>query len=545
MNNQKNNKLPVLKLLAESWKSVRRKYLMNVLVVFIVGVIVGGYSFSTNNAKIGSDRSINAGDISTEVVVGRVTGKSNAQIIEELIDNLEFIHINTDPQTTGQKYTRGVVSVIANQVSSSGSVGFGILNGVNVLLFKGNVARSIVIFGLVLLLLFFNIFVRNIFIVGRARYFMEHRRFYDTGVDRLLFVYKYGRTLNVARIMFLRYVFQLLWNFTIVGGVIKAYEYSMIPYILAENPEIGSRECFKLSKELTTGNKARMFGLDILSGIGYAASGFTYNFLAVFFVNPMRECAIAEIYMQLREFKFASQGDVSEYRLLMNDRILGVSNISDSVYPESAFPLKPLEKRNWLKIDYDRKYSFSTIVLFFFTFAFVGWAWEVFYTLLNEGVLANRGTMTGPWLPIYGVGGMIIIVFLKPLRKNPWVMFFGSFVACGVLEYFASWMLEVLFDSKWWDYKGYFLNINGRVCLEGLFVFGLAGVAFTYVFAPLLDNLYSKLKAEWRKPICTVLLIVFAIDLAWSAFHPNMGTGVTYGEEGMGADIETVDNISA
>ena len=531
--------LKIKKLFRDSWNSLRRKYFINVLVVFIVGVIVGGYTFSTNNAIIGSDSTLSAGDVSTRVAVGRITGKSNAQIIEELIDGTELIHINVDPNSTAQKYTHGVISVFANQASSSGSVGFGILNGINVLLFKGGVARSIVVFAFVIVLLLVNIFVRNIFIVGRARYFLEHRKFDDTRPDRLLFVYRYGCTLNVARVMFLRYIYQLIWNFTIVGGVIKAYEYAMIPYILAENPTIGARECFRLSKELSMNNKKRMFGLDLIYGFFYILSSFTYNFLAVFFLSPMRECTIAEIYMTLREYKLAGEGNVSEYRLLMNDRMLGVANVSAGVYPESAFALKPLDARSWIKIDYDRKYTFSTIVLFFFTFAFVGWAWEVFYTLLNEGVLANRGTMTGPWLPIYGVGGMIIIVFLKPLRKNPMVMFVGSFVACGVLEYFASWILEVLFDSKWWDYKGYFLNINGRVCLEGLFVFGLAGVAFTYVFAPLLDNLYSKLKREWRKPICAVLLILFAIDLGWSAFHPNMGAGVTYGEEGMGREIDS------
>ena len=139
------------------------------------------------------------------------------------------------------------------------------------------------------------------------------------------------------------------------------------------------------------------------------------------------------------------------------------------------------EKRQWIKIDYDRKYSFSTIVLFFFSFAFVGWVWEVFYTLLNEGVLANRGTMFGPWLPIYGVGGLLIIVGLRPLRKNPGLLFMGAFAACGALEYFAAWALETLFHTKWWDYTGYFLNVNGRICLEGLFVFGLAGVAPRFI----------------------------------------------------------------
>ena len=137
---------------------------------------------------------------------------------------------------------------------------------------------------------------------------------------------------------------------------------------------------------------------------------------------------------------------------------------------------------------------------------------------------------------------MIIIVVLRPLRKNPFLMFGGTFVACGALEYFASWLLEVLFHTKWWDYQGYFLNINGRICLEGLLVFGLAGVAFTYVFSPLLDNLYAKIKMPYKKYIGIVLLVLFSIDLVFSFFHPNQGAGVTYGEGGMGADTVVIES---
>ncbi len=120
-------------------------------------------------------------------------------------------------------------------------------------------------------------------------------------------------------------------------------------------------------------------------------------------------------------------------------------------------------------------------------------------------------------------------------------MFIGAFAACGALEYFTSWILEVLFDAKWWDYTGYFLNINGRICLEGLFVFGLAGVAFTYVFAPMLDNLYAHLKDSYRKPLCTILLILIAADAGWSAFHPNTGAGITYTDEDIEAMTATTE----
>ena len=108
--------------------------------------------------------------------------------------------------------------------------------------------------------------------------------------------------------------------------------------------------------------------------------------------------------------------------------------------------------------------------------------------------------MHGPWLPIYGCGGMLIILLLKPFREKPGQLFLGTVVVCGGVEYFTSWILEKLFDAKWWDYTGYFLNVNGRICFEGLLVFGMAGLAFTYIISPMLDDIYKKVKENTGLP---------------------------------------------
>ena len=523
--------LQVKKLFKESWPAFRRKYFLNVLIVFVVGIIAGGYSLSTRIGTLGS----NINDptvIEAQVIADRATGRSNADSIEDFLSSMEIVKINPDSLTLGQQYTKGALSVFVNQISTSGSLVYGILNGVNMLVFKGSIGRSVVIFLFSIILMIFNIYVRNVINVGKKRYFLEHRRYKDTKGDTLLFVYKFGCTRNVAKIMLLRDIFQVLWNLTIVGGIIKSYEYSMIPYILAENPSIKWKDAFALSKKLTMGDKGKLFQMDVIYALGYLASTFTYNLLAVFLLDPFRECAYAEAYMNLRDAKSAAIEKADE---LLIDGKLAISGVITGDYPDNEYPLPIHQRRRWIKIDYDRNYTFWTIVLLFFTYAFSGYIWEVFYTLLNEGLLVNRGTMNGPWLPIYGVGGMIVIVVLRPLRRNPFLMFGGTFVACGILEYAASWLLETLFHAKWWDYEGYFLNINGRVCLEGLLVFGLAGVAFTYIISPLLDNLFSKIKMPLKKYIGIALLVLFAIDLVFSAIKPNQGAGVTY-ENGMGED---------
>ena len=81
--------------------------------------------------------------------------------------------------------------------------------------------------------------------------------------------------------------------------------------------------------------------------------------------------------------------------------------------------------------------------------------------------------------------------------------------------------------TKWWDYSGYFLNLNGRICAEGLLVFGIGGLAITYMLAPIIDSLLSKVNEKRVMAVCSVLMVLFAADAVYSQFHPNAGKGVT------------------
>ena len=97
-----------------------------------------------------------------------------------------------------------------------------------------------------------------------------------------------------------------------------------------------------------------------------------------------------------------------------------------------------------------------------------------------------------------------------------------------ILEYFSSYLLEKIHHGiRWWDYTGYFLNLNGRICAEGLLVFGLGGMAIAYVLAPLLDSIIRKVEVKRLVVTCVVLLSVFAADQIYSVKYPNEGKGIT------------------
>ena len=91
--------------------------------------------------------------------------------------------------------------------------------------------------------------------------------------------------------------------------------------------------------------------------------------------------------------------------------------------------------------DYHRNYTLMTYILLFFIFAFIGWIWEVGIHIVEDGVFVNRGTMFGPWLPIYGFGGVCGIILLKRFIDHHVATFFLVVGLCSVVEYVTSWYL--------------------------------------------------------------------------------------------------------
>lgn len=165
----------------------------------------------------------------------------------------------------------------------------------------------------------FTIFVADPLIVGGKKYFLKAREGNSTKIGIIVDVFKNGNWLNIATTMFLRNLYTALWYLTIVGGVIKTYEYRMIPYILAENPKIKRKEAFKLSKQMMKGNKWKTFILD-MSFFGWNfLSVLTFGLLSIFYVNPYNTATIAELYMFLRNQAINNK---YEYYEALNDKSL-------------------------------------------------------------------------------------------------------------------------------------------------------------------------------------------------------------------------------
>lgn len=165
----------------------------------------------------------------------------------------------------------------------------------------------------------FTLFIADPLIVGGKKYFLKARKSSNTKINIIIDVFKNGNWLNVAITMFLRNLYNALWYLTIVGGIIKTYEYRMIPYILAENPKIKRREAFKLSKQMMKGNKWKTFVLD-MSFFGWNfLSVMTFGLLSILYVNPYNAATITELYMVLRNNAIKEE---YEYYEDLNDKTL-------------------------------------------------------------------------------------------------------------------------------------------------------------------------------------------------------------------------------
>ena len=107
----------------------------------------------------------------------------------------------------------------------------------------------------------------------------------------------------------------------------------------------------------------------------------------------------------------------------------------------------------------------------FIVYSFIGWVYESILCSCTQKKIINRGFLNGPYCPIYGFGALLDITFLGKI-ENVFVLFLcGAVLNCS-LEYLTSYVMEKLFNARWWDYSDKKVNINGRVCLIGAVVFG-------------------------------------------------------------------------
>ena len=431
-----------------------------------------------------------------------------------------------DKQTLSErlKVRDGFIKPILNFASSDIKVLFKNIENMSLdLVLNGSIGSLsyTAIMSFILMILFRFLFL-NVLSVGYSRFFLENSKYHSTRLGRCFLFFRKDY-FKVARVMARKSIYQTLWNLTIVGGIIKLYSYKLVPYIIAEDSNISSKQAIYLSRKLMKGYKFKAFLLHF-SFLGWnLLNGFTFGLSGLLFTNPYYEGANAEFYKAIikekkKEKFYAEYLEGRPYA----DKDLYIDDEKD-FYPGA----KPADNNLAFQ-----NYKPLTLFLLFFVFAFVGWCMEVSLFLLKTHTFVNRGTLIGPWLPIYGFGCvLILIMFTKTrLRKylnNPLILFLNIMILCGILEYFSSWMLETTTGLKYWDYTGHFLSINGRICFENLCEFGAGGLLCIYLFGPNLNLIIENVSKKKLIITIIVLFVLFITDNIYVRFHPRTGYGIT------------------
>lgn len=584
-------------------KTCSRLNLKNHYGIFVIACLLAAFLGVAYSGTLTAIQSFSSADIESSVSDNIRTnlGTDFASVLDELLNdnfsNAENI-ANDSIQKEDKNYhgleighRRGVLASIVNKVSS-GSFLITIYSAINKMVGSQDIAYIIFsMLVLVVMFLFWTLFINTYNVIYR-RLFMEGRIYEKVPIQRFLYLYKGKRLIKSAHTLLLTSVFKFLWDLTIIGGIIKYYSYFMVPYIVAENPNIKPLDAINLSRKMMKGHKWECFVLD-LSFIGWDILGFlTIGLLSLFFVNPYKEAVYCEYYAYIRKLAIKENiensdmlNDVYLYKKATNkkikdtysdiielmekpiptfaqrkgfwkfmtdffgiipsndkseqeyveykERILKIKSykmyLDGRTYPTRLYPEAEKEKDKKLEfLHYTRHYSVCSLIMIFFTICIFGFLWEISLNLIIEGSFAKKGMLHGPWLPIYGSGSIMILTILNKLRSKPVLEFSAAVVLCGVVEYFTSVILEATHDGQmWWDYSGYFINLNGRICAEGLLLFGIGGIVIVYFAAPLLDNLVRKIPKKIVLPVCIALLLFFLTDVGYSSLHPNTGKGIT------------------
>ena len=189
--------------------------------------------------------------------------------------------------------------------------------------------------------------------------------------------------------------------------------------------------------------------------------------------------------------------------------------------------MKNSEKTRYYDFSLRENSWFERIEYLLFLFlicAMIGYLYEVLYTLILHGYLANRGTLRGPYLPLYGSGGLMLFFLFYRARRIPPVVFFGSMLVTGGLEYGVGHLLLWITGRRYWSYRGAFLtDPDAFVCLHSVLIFATFGVLLVYAVAPLVYRLTFRLSPKVRKIAFWCIAAILATDALFAVLIPAKG----------------------
>lgn len=155
-----------------------------------------------------------------------------------------------------------------------------------------------------------------------------------------------------------------------------------------------------------------------------------------------------------------------------------------------------------------------TNFLYFAIYSFIGWIVESLYCSIRDKKMTNRGFLNGPFIPIYGFGALGAVLIFYGRDYVLIGLFTTSILLAAVLEYITSYLMEKIFNARWWDYSEDPFNINGRICLPALLAFGILSVITVRFLHPGVETVITGFSDSTILFTAGALFAIILIDLS-------------------------------
>ena len=156
--------------------------------------------------------------------------------------------------------------------------------------------------------------------------------------------------------------------------------------------------------------------------------------------------------------------------------------------------------------------DFRVIFLLFWVYSTLGWFMEVVSVSIRSKKIVNRGFFLGPYCPIYGTGG-ILLLSLNNYKNEPMIIFILAIVICSIVEYLTSYVMELIYKVRWWDYSDRLFNVNGRICLFNSICFGVLGMLMVCYLNPFFISVINDLNNNLLTFLSCLIFIITITDI--------------------------------
>ena len=256
--------------------SFKRNYWKSVLISLILALLVGGGS---------------SGSSISSAVSNNLIGSSDSSVTDDYSNDDSSLYDGNDfyDDTYDGNVEDDIDDLNSMADNTAGMMAIGIFLIVFIMMF-------VVLMAVVILL---DVFIFNPLEVGCKKYYLRNLN-EPAQVGNIGYAFD-NNYKNITKTMFFRDLFTVLWTLLfIIPGIVKSYEYQMIPYLLADNPQMTKEQAFEESKRMMQGQKWKAFVLD-LSFIGWnILSALTLGILGIFYVQPYMDATHAALYEALR-----------------------------------------------------------------------------------------------------------------------------------------------------------------------------------------------------------------------------------------------------